>query len=165
MAEWKKIRNLPSKKCFGCGPANEVGLKLEFETNGEVVRTKTSVPERLAGWANLTHGGITATILDETMAWTSIFFSRLYILTKSMNVEFIKPVFVGDEVVCEGRILDRPDEREIRVLAELKNAKGELLARAEGSVALFTPRSIRKLGFLDEDFLREFEASVLNQEV
>ncbi|WCL47629.1 PaaI family thioesterase [Leptospira sp. GIMC2001] len=169
MNNWKTIKNLETKKCFGCGPANEIGMKLVFESDEHIVRTHFLIPERMAGWANLTHGGITATILDETMAWTVIYLNRTYILTKSMKVDYIKPVFVGESVLCEGRIISPSDDsaknskKEVIVIAELKNSKSEVVARAEGVIALFTPEGIRKFGFLDEDFLQEFETVVLAQ--
>lgn len=194
--KWKKIINLPHKKCFGCGPANPVGLQLEFESDETVVRTQTVIPERLAGWEKLAHGGILATILDETMAWTVIYLRRSFILTKNMNVQFLRPVFIGDEVSCFGRIIPsktvergnsgspssnevalsanggeggkgREDEgrskRDVVVQAEITNQKGEFLARGEGVIATFDGVSIRRFGFLDEEFLTQFEEVVLNQ--
>lgn len=172
MDEWKKVINLPHKKCFGCGPANTVGLKLEFESNGSILRTYTIIPERLAGWEKLAHGGVLATVLDETMAWTAIYLKRSFILTKNMKVEFLKPVFIGDRIQCEGKIIaeqNQTDEshgkvkNDVIVEARIMNQKDEVLARGEGTIALFDGRAIRKFGFLDEDFLTEFESIVLNQ--
>ncbi|MCC5815329.1 MAG: PaaI family thioesterase [Leptospira sp.] len=163
MDNWISIKNLPHKKCFGCGPANDIGLKLEFKSNQEVVKTETVIPARLAGWANLTHGGITATVLDETMAWTVIYFKRCFMLTKSMKVDFIRPIFVGDKIRCEGRIAKEISPKEVIIKAEIFNEAGELVARSEGSMALYDGVSIRKFGFLDEDFLTEFEEIVLKQ--
>lgn len=160
---WVKIYNLPNKKCFGCGPANEIGLKMEFESNQEKVRTITEIPPRLAGWANLTHGGITATVLDETMAWTAIYLKRSFILTKNIQVDYIRPIFIGDRIRCEGRIVEDLSPKEVVVKADIFNHKNELVAKGEGRIALFDGIGIRKFGFLDEDFLAEFEEKVLRQ--
>jgi uncharacterized protein (TIGR00369 family) len=163
MEKWIPILNLPYKKCFGCGAANDIGLKMEFESNGIEVRSYTKIPERLAGWSNLAHGGILATILDETMAWTAIYLERSYILTKKMSVEFIKPVFVGDILEARGRILQKISNREVIVEAELCNEKGEIVSKGDGTISLFTPDAIRKFGFLEEEFLLDFEKVVLHQ--
>ena len=163
MAKWIPIQNLPYKKCFGCGAANDIGLKMEFESDGIEIRSFTIIPERLAGWSNLAHGGILATILDETMAWTAIYLERSYILTKKMSVEFIKPVFVGEKLEARGRILQKISDREILIEAELFNEKREIVYKGDGNIALFSPDAIRKFGFLEEEFLLDFEKVVLKQ--
>ncbi|NCN10135.1 MAG: PaaI family thioesterase [Leptospira sp.] len=163
MEIWKEVKNLPYKKCFGCGGANEIGLKMEFESNQKEIRSFTHIPEHLAGWSNLAHGGVLATILDETMAWAAIYLERSYILTKKISVEFIKPVFVGDNLEARGHILEKISAKEVLVYAEIKNANGVVVAKGEGNIALFTPESIRKFGFLEEDYLVDFEKVVLNQ--
>lgn len=163
MERWIPIQNLPTKKCFGCGAANDIGLKMEFESDGTEIRSFTTIPERLAGWSNLAHGGILATILDETMAWTAIYLERSYILTKKISVEYIKPVFVGEKIQARGRIFQKISNREVLVEAELLNEKGEIVSKGEGSIALFTPEAIRKFGFLEEEFLLDFEKVVLHQ--
>src|SRR5271166_6687128 len=56
-------------KCFGCGPANPGGLHLEFllAHDGSVVCLAT-ITENFEGPAGYLHGGIIATLLDETMS-------------------------------------------------------------------------------------------------
>jgi uncharacterized protein (TIGR00369 family) len=163
MEIWKPVKNLPYKMCFGCGGANEVGLKMEFESNGKQVRSFTHIPQHLAGWSNLAHGGVLATTLDETMAWAAIYLERSYILTKKMSVEFLKPVFVGDKLETRGHIIQKISNKEVSVYAEIKNEQGTIVAKSDGIIALFTPESIRKFGFLEEDYLVDFERVVLNQ--
>ena len=56
-------------RCFGCGPANPGGLHLEFllAPDGTVVCPVT-IPETFDGNPGYLHGGIIATLLDETMS-------------------------------------------------------------------------------------------------
>jgi len=53
------------------------------------------VPDHLFGWDNLVHGGILSTILGEIMSWSALYLLKEMILTKSMTVAFVKPVFEG----------------------------------------------------------------------
>ena len=59
--------------CFGCGPANESGLHLEFHLNEEHKRfvCEFVLPQRFEGPPMHAHGGIIATILDEAMGKVS----------------------------------------------------------------------------------------------
>jgi len=56
-------------RCFGCGPANLNGLRLEFllASDGAVVSLPV-VPEAFEGHPGFLHGGIIATLLDEAMS-------------------------------------------------------------------------------------------------
>ena len=55
-------------RCFVCGKQNPHGLHLDFVLEGASgVRTSLTIPERFQGFADITHGGILAMILDECM--------------------------------------------------------------------------------------------------
>ena len=51
------------------------------------------------------HGGIIATILDEVMSWTAIHLIKSIIVTRTMTVEFLKPVFIGRQLTADARVL------------------------------------------------------------
>ena len=54
--------------CFVCGLSNPIGLKIVFEEDSEQqeVHARLSVPEIYRSYPGVVHGGIVATILDET---------------------------------------------------------------------------------------------------
>jgi acyl-coenzyme A thioesterase PaaI-like protein len=54
--------------CFICGLANSIGLKMVFHEDREQkkVLARLVVPERYRSYPGVVHGGIVATILDET---------------------------------------------------------------------------------------------------
>lgn len=160
---WKSIYNLPEKKCFGCGKSNPHGLQLDFESNGKMVRTQITIPARLSGWENLTHGGIIATIIDETLAWTVIYLKRMFILTKNIYVEFKKPIFIGDKILAEGFIEEERGQKEVLAKVVLTNQKGEEVAFGRGWIATYDKEGIDRFGFLDTKFLMEFDEKVLKQ--
>ena len=75
-------------KCFACGKNNPEGLHMEFYTDEKSVFSKLVIPETKRGWDQVVHGGILSTILDEIMAWTAIYFTGSFMLTKNMTVNF-----------------------------------------------------------------------------
>ncbi|MEM7180829.1 MAG: PaaI family thioesterase [Spirochaetota bacterium] len=163
--ELEKYRKIPNQKehhCFGCGPANIHGLQLKFYTDETSVFTHLQIPERMAGWSRVVHGGITATVLDETMAWTCIYLQSSYILTKSMQVDYIRPIYVGEDLQCVGSIESIEGDK-AEVLATIYNGDGKECSRSLGKMKLFTPEGIRKLGIFTEDFLAGFEEEVFQK--
>jgi len=61
------IKQPGSKMCFVCGKENPVGLKLDFyETAPGEVTAHYTAPDHFQGYPGVLHGGIAATILDET---------------------------------------------------------------------------------------------------
>ena len=61
----------PQNRCFGCGPANEKGLRIRsFEEGDEVVCTFTPEPHHLA-FDGIVNGGICGTLLDCHSNWTA----------------------------------------------------------------------------------------------
>ena len=69
-------------------------------------------------------------------------------LTRRMEVEYLRPVPLGQPLVVEGRV-SRMNGRAIYNRAELRNAKGAVLARSRGK---FLAINAEKM------FGREFEA-------
>lgn len=56
-------------RCFGCGQANPVGLRLEFSQSAEgAVISNAIVSDQYEGPRGYLHGGIIATLLDEAMS-------------------------------------------------------------------------------------------------
>jgi acyl-coenzyme A thioesterase PaaI-like protein len=51
--------------CFCCGEKNPLGLKMKFRYEGEKILSDVLVPKELQGFANVVHGGILGTIMDE----------------------------------------------------------------------------------------------------
>ncbi|MCI0711553.1 MAG: PaaI family thioesterase [Chloroflexi bacterium] len=67
------IRQPNAQMCFVCGVANVAGLRIRFYTTGEdVVEAIVSLPDEYQGYPGIAHGGIIATILDETMGRAAI---------------------------------------------------------------------------------------------
>lgn len=146
--------------CFGCGPANDHGLKMKFFGNDEMIYSDITVPDYLLGWNGVVHGGILSTMLDEVMGWSAIYLLKKFILTKNMTVNYYRPVFVGETLHIEGRIKEKINEKEVSMTGRIYNSKNELCVTSTGIFALFDIDKIKKMGIMKEKDLDDFEKAM-----
>ena len=161
MEEKEHYRLIPSRSwdqhCFGCSPSNRAGLKMQFYTDEKSVFSWVKVPEHLCGWNRLVHGGVISTILDEVMGWSAIHLHKIIVLTKSMTIDFVRPIFVNDELKAEGRVTKFHNDGEVIICGTLHNGRRELCAKSTGTFSYFPPATIKEMGIMEDDFLRDFE--------
>ena len=86
------LAHAAQNRCFGCGEANPQGLQLEFllAQDGTVVCPAT-IPDIFEGHPGFLHGGIIATLLDETMS-KAVRARGLTAMTRHMEVDYKRPV-------------------------------------------------------------------------
>lgn len=82
--------------CFICGLGNAIGLKMIFEEDRErnEVRADLVVPEGYRSYPGVVHGGIVATILDETSGRAIMLETRddnAFFVTARMTVRYRQP--------------------------------------------------------------------------
>lgn len=86
--------------CFGCSPDNPIGFKLSFKLEGNVCRTTFIAGEEYQGWKGFMHGGLIATLLDETMAnW--LWLNNIHSMTAEMTTRFSLAVPVNVPLIIE----------------------------------------------------------------
>jgi acyl-coenzyme A thioesterase PaaI-like protein len=156
----KTLRELPNRdnhNCFGCSRTNACGLQMKFFTDEKSLFSWLTVPDHLGGWNSLVHGGVLATILDETMGWTAIHFLKKFALTHGISIEFQKPVRIGEEVRVEGRVLEVRGKREAQVEGRLYKDGSTLCVKAVGTFRLFTTEAIVRLGIMEEKAISDFD--------
>ena len=113
-----------SKNCFVCGIENDFGLKTKFyETNSEEIIAVFTPKDLHQSYPNILHGGISATILDETIGRALMikYGQDSFGVTVELNLRYRKPV---------------PLNQELKVVARVTNDKGRLY---EGSGELVLP--------------------------
>jgi acyl-coenzyme A thioesterase PaaI-like protein len=122
----------PANRCFGCGGANDGGMKLTFAQDKEKRRIvgRFILGERYQGGGGMGHGGIIATLLDEAMGKVSRF-RQVRAVTAELTVQYLKPVSVQDEIVVEGWEEDEPKGRNLFHVSEIRNLAGDVLARGK----------------------------------
>ncbi len=129
-----------SNRCFGCGPANQNGLRLEFllADDGSVVSLPV-VPSAFDGHPGYLHGGIIATLLDEAMS-KAVRAKANPSMTRKLEVDYLRPVPSGAPLRIEGRVV-RNEPRKHWAEARIANEKGIVLAEGKGFFIEAFPRS------------------------
>jgi len=125
------LSHMAQNRCFGCGQANPNGLRLEFllAPDGTAVSLAT-VSDAFEGPHRYLHGGIIATLLDETMS-KALRARGLTAMTRQMEVDYRLPVPSGTPIRMEGRVV-RSEGIKHWAEAKILNAKGIELATSKG---------------------------------
>lgn len=123
-----------SKNCLVCGIDNDFGLKTKFyETEEDEVIGVFTPHDKLQSYPNILHGGISATILDETIgrAIMAKYGQNCFGVTIELNVKYKKPVPLNEELKVIGRITN--DKGKIfEGSGELLLSNGEVAVVATG---------------------------------
>jgi len=114
--------------CFACGKGNPIGLKLDFRFDGEEYVTEFEVRPEYQGWAGIVHGGLLATVLDETMA-RLLWEKELNAITGRLNVRYHDRLSVGESVTVRARITKQRSPL-VETSAEAAKADGTVVAQA-----------------------------------
>ena len=90
--------------CFGCGPDNPVGLKLQFslESAGRWTAVLTG-NENHVGYGNVINGGLVFTVLDDVMS-NALYLRNRKAVTTTAAVRYHRPLYVGQTVRLFGSI-------------------------------------------------------------
>ncbi len=135
---------IPRNYCYGCGVDNKEGMRLEFvydqERNSMVARLRLGT--RFMGPPGHAHGGVIATVLDEAMGKV-MKIHNVIALTSRMEVQFLKPVPLQETLIAEGKPRAHRGRRYWTV-AEIRNSKGDILARSKGLFVAIDP--VQKFG-------------------
>ncbi len=123
-------RQPDSSMCFVCGRDNPIGLHLTFYIDGYQVRTTFTPGEEHQGWPGILHGGITSTILDETVGRTC-FLVDMWAVTARFQVRYLKPIPIGQPLTAVAEIV-RARSRALEARGRILLADGTIAAEAEG---------------------------------
>ena len=126
---------LNNDHCFVCGMRNPFGLQVkpEIKDAGAFVHIECTPPEHLQGWADILHGGILSTLLDEAITYVGISTFNQHAVTAQLEVRFRNPaptrvkLFVSAERIKVSRKL-------VEAKAEVTLSDGTLIATGTGKV-------------------------------
>ncbi len=140
MGQRRTLEPSASNHCFGCGAANEAGMKLRFELDEDEKRThgRFALGANYRGGGGFAHGGIIAVVLDEAMGKLSKLTEERAV-TAELSVEYRKPVPVDQEIVVQGWQTEEKGRNRFRT-AEIHDAQGNLLARGKGRFVVVDPK-------------------------
>lgn len=133
------LAHVAQNRCFGCGPINAGGLKLQFfvALDGTVV-CPTTVSDQFEGHPGYLHGGIIATLLDEAMS-KAVRSKGLSAMTRHLAVDYRRPVPSCAPIRIEGKVV-RSEGRKHWVEAHVMNGEGTVLAEGKGLFVEIKPR-------------------------
>jgi acyl-coenzyme A thioesterase PaaI-like protein len=125
------LENDPQNPCFGCGPANPLGLRLAFERRGDRVTTQLTASPELQGWPGRLHSGVLYTAMLETANWALFGLTgRLGVPVETSALAAARWVAVGERLVLTGRVARLgPSGSEVEV--EATDARGVATARLQ----------------------------------
>jgi acyl-coenzyme A thioesterase PaaI-like protein len=124
------VRDKDLNKCYGCGTANPLGLKLKFTWDGTSARALWIPGEYHQGWPGLVHGGIIATLLDEAMGYVT-WFKGLECVTAKFEVRIRSTIAIGSKLVIVGT-LSKETKRLLTVEAAVSHESGDVVAEGTG---------------------------------
>jgi acyl-coenzyme A thioesterase PaaI-like protein len=119
-----------SKMCFACGQQNPVGLHLEFWMDDEKVWTEFTPQPQHQGYPGVLHGGLIATLLDETMGRAATI-KKLWMVTGKMELSYRKPVPLDGTLRITARIEDLRGSR-MTAVGQILLPDGTVAVEARG---------------------------------
>lgn len=131
-------RFAPKLTCFGCGPANEKGLRIKSFVDEDQVIAEFQPSDWQQAFEGMLNGGIAGTLLDCHMNWTAAWHlmetsdatKPPCSVTSEFTVKFKAPTPIRNPVKLVARVVDS-SERWARTEAKLI-ADGEVTATGSG---------------------------------
>ena len=126
-----------SRMCFVCGRENPVGLHLHFYEDPEThqIVAPLNIPEPYQGYPGVVHGGILATILDETIG-RAINIGQdeeQFWVTAKLEMRYRKPTPTETPLIAVGWVVRRRS-RTAEVAGEIRLPDGTVTAEATAVV-------------------------------
>lgn len=140
-------RYAPTARCFGCGPANQDGLRLRsFDAGDGTIVAAWQPAARFEAFDGALNGGIAATLLDCHANWAAVVRLGTELgetapgcVTASLDVRFAAPTPIGAGPI---RIVARAVEvtgRRATVEASIVAPDGTTTATARGTFVAVRP--------------------------
>lgn len=111
--------------CFGCGARNLNGLQLVFRHEGGEIVAEYTPDERFQGFPGVLHGGVLATMLDETLSRAAVFAGK-WMMTARLEIRYRRAAPIGQEL----RVSAQP----IQVRSRMVSAKGSVRLASDPTV-------------------------------
>lgn len=120
-----------SATCAGCGPDNPAGLGLRVENSAAGVRAVHRFDDRQTGAPGIAHGGLVAAAFDDLFGFLLYSVGQLAV-TRSLTVEYLRPVRLHQDYVFTASINDRSGRR-LHVAAQVDAPDGTVHGTAKAT--------------------------------
>jgi uncharacterized protein (TIGR00369 family) len=125
--------------CFGCSVKNPIGLSLRFSESDEALYTRWTPSENYQGYPGILHGGIIASLLDETGGWCVSVKIGTAGVTSEMRTKYLAPVYINKgDITLTAKILEK-SEKNARIHCTLIDGQSKLCAEATIDFFLYPP--------------------------
>lgn len=123
--------------CFVCGQKNPQGLKIKVKYLPEelAAETELALAREYQGWADVIHGGILATLLDEMMAHAVWHFAGPGV-TISMETRFHHPLKPDEPIRVKGVLTTLNGSRRTAEAEITRTADGKRIASGKSKFLL-----------------------------
>ena len=132
-------RYAPNSVCFGCGPANEQGLRIKSRVQGDEVVCDWTPETQHHAFDGILNGGIVGTILDCHCNWTAV--SAMMArdraetppptVTAEFAVKMLRPTPMGIVLHLRAKIVELQGDR--ATVEGTLEAEGRLRATFKGT--------------------------------
>ena len=123
--------------CFVCGRDNPRGLriKVKYFPDEMAAETQLALPREYQGWADVIHGGILSTLLDEMMAHSVWHFAGPGV-TLSMEVRFHHPLKPDEAIRVRGVLSPGNSSRRTAEAQITRESDNRMIATAKSRFLL-----------------------------
>lgn len=137
-------RYAPTTRCFGCGPANEKGLRIKSHVRGDEVLAEWTAEVHHQAFDGVVNGGIIGALFDCHCNWTAAWhlMSRDGLdappctVTADFHVRLMRPTPSSGPLHLTARVVESSPDRAV-VEARLE-AGGKLTATCRGTFVAVT---------------------------
>lgn len=125
--------------CFACGQRNDIGLRLVFRQEGDAIVADYLPEPSYQSFPGIVHGGVIATLLDETMSRTAMIEGR-WMMTGKLEVRYRAAAPIGKLLRVSARTLSSRS-RMIQAAGEVRLADdpGTLIAIGQATFLPIPP--------------------------
>jgi uncharacterized protein (TIGR00369 family) len=119
--------------CFVCGELNMSGLRMRprIDAATQSASMRLAIPRVFQGWQGMAHGGILATLLDETCAYATKGLVA-HVVTAEITITYKKPVPLETALLVTATVISR--RRKIIEVQGKIEIFGEIYAEARAKM-------------------------------
>jgi len=119
--------------CLVCGTENPHSFGIQwFITKEGDITGKITLTDKQQGPPDFAHGGATAALVDEAMG-AAIWQAGYTVVAVNLNVDYIKPVPLGQEIEVIGQITEVEEgDKVVKAKGQIRLPDGNLAVTASG---------------------------------
>jgi acyl-coenzyme A thioesterase PaaI-like protein len=129
----------PNNRCFGCGPANEKGLRIKSRVEGDEVVAEWRPELHHQAFEGILNGGIAGALLDCHSNWTAAHHlmkkagadAPPCTVTADFHVKLTRPTPMDVSLKLRAHVVESTDDR--AVVDAILEANGKITATCRGT--------------------------------